>query len=154
NDDLGPTKGASEIVFNATAGTTYRIAVDGYLAPGALGPEVGDIVLSWSYTGANGPANDDFDNGLPLSGIGGIFTKSSLGATEEPGEPNHAGNPGGASVWFHWTAPGDGQWRFYTQGSKFNTLMAVYTGDSVGAMTLVGSNDDVSATNTSSSVTF
>jgi hypothetical protein len=95
NDDLGPAKGPSEIVFNAVAGTTYRLAVDGYLAPGAASPEQGDIVLSWSYTGANGPANDDFDNALPLTGIGGIFTKSSLGATEEPGEPNHAGNPGG-----------------------------------------------------------
>src|SRR6185437_7525339 len=33
-------------------------------------------------------------------------------------------------------------------------LLAVYTGDSVGALSLVGSNDDVSATDKSSSVTF
>ena len=30
-------------------------------------------------------------------------------ATKEPGEPNHADEPGGASVWFHWTAPASGE---------------------------------------------
>ena len=33
---------------------------------------------------------------------------SNVGATKEPGEPDHAGDPGGASVWYTWTAPADG----------------------------------------------
>jgi hypothetical protein len=108
--------------------------------------------------------NDDYTSakwtsqlGFPaiaLTGTGGIVHRSMLGATKEAGEPNHAGNAGGASVWFRWTAPADGQWRFYTTGSSFNTLLAVYTGSSVDKLTLVGSNDDVAATDKSSSVTI
>lgn len=148
NDNV-PQATTSEVTFAAVAGTTYRIAVDGNL--GAKG----DVVLSWALTGGvPAPANDNFDQAVTLTGIGGIFTRSSAGATKEAGEPDHAGNPGGASVWYRWTAPGDGQWRFYTDGSAYNTLMAVYTGDSVDALTLIGSGDDVSAANRTSSVTF
>lgn len=154
NDDAGPVKGASDMTFTATAGTTYRIAVDGYLAPGATWAATGDVVLGFSLAAGSAPANDNFDSAVALTGIGGIFSRSTLGATKEPGEPDHAGNPGGASVWYRWTAPGDGQWRFYTQGSTINTLMAVYTGDTVDALTLVNANDDVSATDRSSSVTI
>ena len=153
NDDVGPGKGPSEVVFAATAGTTYRIAVDGYSAPGGLAGQ-GDFVLAWSVAAGAAPSNDDFDSAMTIVGTGGIVNKSNLGATKEPGEPAHASNAGGASVWFRYVAPADGQWRFYTSGSTFNTLLAVYTGDSVDQLSLVAANDDVSATDRSSSVTI
>ena len=38
---------------------------------------------------------DDFSTRVPLSGRNIIANGSNIGATKEPGEPNHAGNPGG-----------------------------------------------------------
>ncbi len=153
NDDVGQTKGVSEITFAATAGTTYGIAVDGYLPPGSSWAARGDVVLAWTVAASAAPANDNFDDALTITGVGGIFHRSSLGATKQPGEPAHAGNPGGASVWMRWTAPGDGLWRFYTSGTAFNTVLGVYTGASVDNLTLVGASDDVSAADRTSSVT-
>jgi Calcineurin-like phosphoesterase len=154
NDDAGQSDHTSDITFTAFSGTTYRIAVDGRLLTTSPSAAAGDVVLGWSLSAASAPANDNFDSATTLTGIGGIFSRSTLGATRQPGEPDHAGNAGGASVWYRWTAPGDGQWRFYTEGSLINTLMAVYTGDSVDSLTLVGSSDDVSAGDRSSSVTI
>jgi len=38
----------------------------------------------------------------------------------------HAGEVGGHSVWFRWTAPASGPVDFNTVGSDFNTTLAVY----------------------------
>src|SRR6185369_3292674 len=77
-----------------------------------------------------------------LSGSTGATTGNSSGATKEPGEPDHAGNAGGSSVWFRWAAPASGRYVFNTAGSAFDTLLAVYTGSSVSSLHTVASNDD------------
>jgi len=66
---------------------------------------------------------------------------STSGATKEEGEPNHAGQPGGASYWYSYTAPIGGTIQFSTVGSTFNTILAVYTGPgtSFSTLTSVGS---------------
>jgi hypothetical protein len=110
-------------------------------------------VLAWTSASGPGPTNDGFAAAVRLTGIGGVSKRSTANATKEQGEPAHAGNPGGASVWYRWTAPADGQWRFYTSGSAFNTLLGVYTGSDVAALAPVGSSDDVSAADQTSSVT-
>jgi hypothetical protein len=99
------------------------------------------------------PPNDNFASASPLSGTSGTVTGTSLGATKEVGEPNHAGNAGGASVWYRWTAPSSGTVTLSTTGSGFDTLLAVYTGSSVGALSLVTANDDTPP-GTTSSATF
>ncbi len=88
------------------------------------------------------PANNDFANAWTLIGASASTNGNSGGATKEPGEPNHAGFNGGRSVWFNWTAPSGGVTRLATAGSGFNTLLAVYTGSSVSALTSVASNDN------------
>src|SRR5204862_263023 len=65
-----------------------------------------------------------------------------------------AGNSGGASVWWRWTSPYTGSATVTTAGSSFDTLLGVFTGSSVGALTLVADNDDVSGTDKTSAVTF
>lgn len=87
-------------------------------------------------------ANDSFAGALPIEGASGSVTGTTAGATKEPGEPAHAGNGGGASIWFRWTAPGTGLATFDTCGSDFDTLLAAYTGSSVGGLTEAASNDD------------
>jgi hypothetical protein len=63
-------------------------------------------------------------------------------AGKEPGEPNHAGNPGGKSVWWQWHCLTTGTVTFETAGSSFDTLLAIYTGTNLANLTQVASNDD------------
>jgi PASTA domain len=91
------------------------------------------------------PANDSFDAAVELSGRSDAASGTNKDATKELGEPAHAGETGGASVWFHWTAPAGGETVISTCGSDFDTLLAAYTGDAVNALTAVASNDDACA---------
>jgi thiol-disulfide isomerase/thioredoxin len=88
------------------------------------------------------PANDMFANRTVITGTNIVVTGSSVGATKEPGEPNHAGNAGGASVWWSWTAPSAGTVTITTARSSFDTVLGVYTGSSVSSLSMVASNDD------------
>ena len=87
--------------------------------------------------------NDLFTAALPLAGATGTVRGTTDSASREPGEPRHAANnAGGRSVWFAWTAPGSGTAVIDTFGSSFDTLLGVYTGSSVSALTRIASNDD------------
>ena len=91
--------------------------------------------------------NDNLSNAITITGE--KITTPAIGtiaATKEPGEPNHAGNPGGKSVWWKWTAPRTGRVQLDTQESSFDTLLAVYTGVIVTGLTEVASNDDLELT--------
>ena len=89
------------------------------------------------------PANDNFaDAQVANTGDTNPTSGSNVDATKEAGEPNHAGDAGGASVWYRWTAPSSGAATVDTCDSSFDTLLGVYTGDSVSSLTPVGSSDD------------
>ncbi|MBI3882155.1 MAG: hypothetical protein HY301_19105, partial [Verrucomicrobia bacterium] len=88
------------------------------------------------------PANNQFTNAAILTGLFGTFANTNTFANKETGEPNHAGNAGGASVWFRWSAPASGPVTFSTVGSGFNTLLAAYTGVAVSGLTPIASDDD------------
>ena len=88
------------------------------------------------------PANDSFATAVELSGRSDAASGTNKDATKEGGEPNHAGEVGGTSVWFRWTAPVGGETTIQTCGSDFDTLLAAYTGDAVNALTEIASNDD------------
>ena len=49
NDDFGGNL-TSSVTFPATAGTVYRITVNGFNNPGSGGGDIGDIVLNWTQT--------------------------------------------------------------------------------------------------------
>ncbi len=146
NDDISVGDTQSRVTFTANAGTTYQIAVDGY--NGASG----NLILTLTQT----IENDNFANPDFIGGPTGVAHGSNVGATKEPGEPNHAGNPGGASIWYAWTAPINGVATFDTIGSTFNTLLAAYTGGSVSLLTPIASNDDIDPANNilTSRITF
>lgn len=143
NDDIVPqTERQSRVLFNAVSGTTYRIAVDGWHAA------VGRVILK-----INPPPNDAFANCASLAGIAGTNAGYNLGASKEQGEPAHAGNIGGHSVWYCWTAPTNSLYVFYLDDCNYDSTIAVYTGNTVSNLTLVAS-DDNSAGNDASSVRF
>lgn len=92
------------------------------------------------------PANDNFANAITITLANNAATVngSNTNATKQTGEPNHAPNePGGASVWWKWTAPISGTLQLATAGSNFDTLLGLYTGNAVDALTQIGANDDV-----------
>jgi photosystem II stability/assembly factor-like uncharacterized protein len=101
---------------------------------------------------ASPPPNDDFANAQTLSGETASATGTNVGASKEvsaaPSEPNHAGNDGGASIWYRWKATLNGTVTIDTAGSTLpgggalDTLLAVYVGDSVRHLARVSSNDD------------
>ena len=228
DDDTG-TLVTSSVTFNATAGTTYHIAVDGFngdtgsinfdigtfnslptiiaFAPGSGGAGVTVTLTGTNFTGATavnfagtpaasflvenatritavvpanaasgpitvvtpngtaaspsdftvlpGPANDNFANAQVLDGtVPLVVTGTNGGATKEAGEPDHAGNAGGRSVWYVWTATQAGDYTITTRGSDFDTLLAVYTGGSVSSLTSIASNDDDPEGGSTSAVTF
>ncbi|MBI2924589.1 MAG: S8 family serine peptidase [Verrucomicrobia bacterium] len=88
------------------------------------------------------PVNDLFGLASDLSGLEGKVTVDTSRAGKEPGEPLHAGNEGGRSVWWRWLAPQDGVLTLTTTNSNFDTLLALYTGSRINTLTPIASNDD------------
>jgi hypothetical protein len=138
NDDDGTLK-TSRLTFQATAGTTYSIAIDG--RAGATGA----LKLTWAMA----PVNDPFDAATSISGAVGSIAATNALATKEPGEPDHAGNAGGRSVWYRWTAPWSATMTIDTGGSACDTLLGVYTGTSVGGLAPKASSDNDGALSSS-----
>lgn len=98
------------------------------------------------------PANDNFASAQSISGCSGIISANNFNATKEAGEPSHnpdtrsTADPGGASVWYQWQAPSTGSVTIdlaSTEGAPHDTMLGVYTGNSVGALTAVAKNDDI-----------
>lgn len=73
------------------------------------------------------PSNDAFGAARLISGNAGSTTGTNVGATFQVDEPYHAGGGAEQSVWFKWTAPANGLYVFDTQGSNFDTILAVYS---------------------------
>jgi hypothetical protein len=116
---------------NATPGTTYQIAVDGWSST------TGPINLNIAPTA---PPNDNFANRIALTGDTANATGSNIRATAEPGEPNQSGQIN--SVWWTWTAPNTGSYNINTIGSGYDTWLSLFTGSDVSNLSLVAADDD------------
>jgi len=162
---ISPTGSELTIDNDGGGGTNSRIpATNGFYtlpssgtyliqASSNLTNATGSYTLSLSAP-PSGVPNDNFANAQIINGSSGTVTGNNIGTTKESGEPNHVGISGGASVWYRWTAPASGSVTMTTAGSNFDTLLAVYTGSSVNALTSIASNDDASPSDLSSRVTF
>ena len=131
------------VSFAGEVGTTYHVSVRGILVGGR-----GTINLSWSL---GAPANDigsspTSDNDpihaqtlrfeFPYPGL--HVVGSNVGANKDAGEADHAGDPGGHSIWYSFVATTAGvPLTFDTVGSSFDTVLAIYA-DGV----LVAEDDD------------
>src|SRR2546429_2842426 len=74
------------------------------------------------------PFTDAMGDQNLITDANGTGRGSNVGATKEPGEPNHANKPGSHSVWLTWQAPLlGGVAKFDTAGSSFDTLLAGFT---------------------------
>lgn len=140
---------SSQASFFSPAGQTYQIAVDGYAG------DSGNVQLQVELVEAQQATNDLFANRTIVTGTNAVVSGNNLAATFEPGEPDHAGVSGGASVWWSWTAPFSGIVTITTSGSSFDTVLGVYRGGTVAGLVEVASNDEESGqTDHTSKVTF
>ena len=89
----------------------------------------------------NRPFNDDFATRARVRGQNLAIRTVNTGATTES-EPAIAGVAAGATVWWEWTAPVSGLVRISTDGSAYDTVVGVFTGSALNALTAVASNDD------------
>ena len=84
--------------------------------------------------------SDAWASSEQITGSEGVVTGCNTNATTEAGEPEYTKNH---SVWWKWTAPADAtRAAFHTYGSDFDTVVGVYTGTAMNALTSVVSNDD------------
>ncbi len=143
SDDDGctaPNGRGSQASFDATAGTEYRIAVSGYRL-GTRGE--GTFTLKVGY---DPPPNDNFADAQPINSAPASVAGRNAGATREPGEPDHlppfGGIRGERSVWYRWTAPASGRVFVDTCTTNIDTILAVYTGGTLGSLSQIASNQN------------
>ncbi|HET9593077.1 MAG TPA: hypothetical protein VFP17_09195 [Solirubrobacterales bacterium] len=136
-----------EFTFKALSGTKYEIAVDGnaFTPNPEFTPDTeGEATLRIEPTPP--PPNDSFAHAADLTAAGEIYEFEAenrfyfarldgynWNASKEAGEPEHEGNPGGASVWYRWTAPATGL--VHLSACCFaNPLVGIYTGTTVDSL--------------------
>lgn len=102
---------------------------------------------------SNRPMNDDFASRAIVAGNVARLRSNNTGATTESGEASLAGVSATATLWWEWTAPATAPVTIDTAGSDYDTVLAVYTGSALGALTAVTANDDATGRATSR-VTF
>ena len=87
------------------------------------------------------PPGDSFGSPQSLSGASINANGINGAATRENGEPDHLPANGSSlgenSVWYSWTAPSSGQVEMNTCQTNIDSILAVYTGSDIGALSRV-----------------
>lgn len=125
NDDESATLKTSKVSFDAVAGTTYQIAVDCKDAASGL------LLMRLNLLAGN----NDFASAQLVSGRSWSIHSDNRSATRETGEPRIKNNTGGRSVWYRWVAPATRRYHIATRSDTFNTMLGIYTGTSLTALT-------------------
>lgn len=149
------TAGATNVArWDGTDWTALGSGLDQPVATLSVGGT--DVYLGGNFTRAGGqpsyhlaqwhdappPPNDDFEERIALSGSLVVTNGDNTGGSKQVDEPYHSGIYGGRSVWWSWTAPATDTVTISTAGTVFDTVLAIYTGAELSALTEVASNDD------------
>jgi hypothetical protein len=145
SDDV-PSKTQSRVQFTGTAGVTYRVQVGGFDFAGGLA--LTNILLV-----PPPPANDNFASAQNIATAPFTDKRQTHAATTE-GAETHPCNAQGKTVWYRFVSPNTGQYQIDTLGSDYDTILSVFSGTELNALTSVVCNDDVSIANRSSRVTL
>lgn len=153
NDELdGWMKIYSRIFVGVQSGQTYYIAVDGKNPMDGSGAAEGTIGGNFSLDTV--VLNDNFGSATTLATGSGTYsiTTSNVGASKEPGEPNHMNNSGGRSVWFNFHNDKNyprsitltlNSTRAANPTATANGLIAVYSGNTLSTLTTIAEPDFV-----------
>jgi len=124
-ESIGVLRGGSSLVLDAIRETQYWIALG---RSGNLGRSRGSPSrFSWGMT----PENDNRANAIPIQDAAGSVSAALIHATAEAGEPRNV--VGLESVWWNWTAPGTGWYRFSVDGNPLHAIVSVYGAGDSGA---------------------
>jgi hypothetical protein len=118
----------NQFYFPVVEGMTYHISVD------SCQDSAGCFTLEFDFVPP--PPNDAFSNRIALTGSNLSIQGYNFAASKEPGEPDHAAQSGGASVWWSWLAPESGRVTIDVS-APFTPLTAVYTGSTPNMLTSV-----------------
>jgi uncharacterized delta-60 repeat protein len=140
---------------------TSNLTASIYLTNGMAGGVASSIPFAFGGTNATltiidvdtpaPPTPPGFSFAMPLAidGAWGTTNIDNSTSLAELGDPNIAGYPASAPVWLTWTAPADGEVSVDTIGSagtngvKLDTVLAVFTGNSLATLSQVAANDDL-----------
>ncbi|MBN2305106.1 MAG: hypothetical protein JXQ72_11545, partial [Anaerolineae bacterium] len=138
NDNVNDA-GAMWVVGETYTDTTNNISVQ----VTAKGSSSFTVVVSNNAT--SGPPNDNFASARVIGGIPyadtTINTTNATTAGTDPTLPCGPGNQGTHSVWYRYTPPASGTINIDTNGSAYDTVLAVWTG-TVSSLTSRGCDDD------------
>lgn len=142
DDDDGAAL-AGVCTFRCTGGVAY------YIVAGGVKDAGGRLELAWTMD-VRHPDNDTFAHAAEIVGVSGQAKGTNVGATLEEGEPlrAHFGYVR-KTVWWKWRAPSTGLVTINTTGSSFDTVLGVFTGDSIATLVRVAVNDDAGGKRTS-----
>jgi hypothetical protein len=122
----------------------------GYTTYGSIGA----YTLAGTFPSNIGYADNFSEASVIPSGSTFSLQANSALATRQANEPAHAGQTASKSLWWKWTAVGNGRLQVNTKGSSFDTVLAVYTGSSLAGLTPVASNDNAATSVNYSQVDF
>ena len=88
------------------------------------------------------PVNDDFTNRIFTEGDDLALEADAADAGNEMGEPEFMTENGAGSLWWEWTAPDSGRYTISTADSDLDTVLAVFTGESLESLEVIAFNDD------------
>jgi uncharacterized repeat protein (TIGR01451 family) len=108
-----------------------------------------DRLLEAQFAQAPAPANNNFGSAVNVASVPSSFAADTSAATTETGEPT-AVDVGcgsrtgtlGKTVWYRYTPATSQLTTISTAGSGFDTVLAIYTGSAVNALSRVACNDD------------
>ena len=115
------------------------------------------------YSGGNNErssTNDDFADAREISGESVSVEGTTKAATREVGEPDHSSDTDGFSwlgdhsVWYSWTTPASGSVTLDTCAAEIDSILAVYTGDSLSGLSRVADDNNGCGGGWGSKVTF
>jgi len=156
NNDMGTVKTNSvnigAVIYNYMP-TPVRsgYVFDGWYTASSGGRRVSPFTIQsrsnkhfYAHWRPGGPANDNFAKAAKITGYYGSASGTTAYATRETGDPLPAFKTAATNtVWWVWTAPATGKVQFNTAGSGIDdTVMGVYRGTSISALTKIAENDD------------
>ncbi|MBI3850123.1 MAG: Ig-like domain-containing protein [Verrucomicrobia bacterium] len=151
--------GGASLVFSNNGVAPDAIANDAiYTANLAVPSSTNDLTLSFlitapgktnstnivTYSVVPLPVNDYFTNATKVPVGGALYLSNNKFATIEPGEPQHAGvTTVAGSLWWNWSPGSTTNVFLDTTGSAIDTVLAVYTGATLGTLHQVAATNDV-----------
>jgi subtilisin family serine protease len=149
NDGVPPDVRAGDDLYSATLIVPGDSMTTLTLNFSVVAPGFAPTNLTVGFPILTRPGNDDFAQRFPISGSSVTLAGGNQLATREPGEPLHAGLPGNRSVWWSWTAPGDGYAKIAQGSATFDYQIGIYTGATLESLVVALAHDPVAFTKAS-----